>query len=558
MAVNLTINGTTYSFPNTSDEQWGDNVTNWATAVSSHLLQKTGGSFTLTAEVDFGASYGMRMLYVRSETANPATTGILRLAKSDIIAIRNNANSADITLFSLNGSDQVLVQGNPPLTNPMTTLGDVIYGGASGSVTRLAGDTSNTRKFLRTVSSGGVAAAPAWDTLVAGDIPSGLSAALITSGTFAEARGGTNQSTYTLGDILYASAANTLSKLAGNTTSTRNFLRQTGTGSVSAAPAWDTLVNGDLPSTLSSKTLDDTNTITVKDGSFTLENSSSTTKKAIFDLSGITAANTRTLSVPDSNLTIVGTSVQQTLTNKVYQHAKTATKTANYTAGANDETIPGDSSGGTFTFTLPTAVGITGQRYRFVKVDTSMTKISIGTTSAQTIAGLAATNFTLATPGEFWEFESDGANWQVYDHWYFGGAVAYTPTFTAFGTATSISFFSWREGPSICIQGNWTFGTTTGSQAQVTLGYNGTSANISSHASYPSGGQVVGKGNRVTSSTTFFSGFSVLVINSATNFLMGAETSTTDGVSAAVGTGLGASGNKAEIFAKILVDGWSG
>jgi hypothetical protein len=64
----------------------------------------------------------------------------------------------------------------------------------------------------------------------------------------AEGFGGTNQSTYTLGDILYASAGNTLSKLGGNTTSAKKFLRQTGTGSVSAAPAWDTLVNGDITS----------------------------------------------------------------------------------------------------------------------------------------------------------------------------------------------------------------------------------------------------------------------------------------------------------------------
>lgn len=53
-----------------------------------------------------------------------------------------------------------------------------------------------------------------------------------------EAYGGTNQSTYALGDTLYASAANTLSKLAGNIAATPKILSQTGTGAVSAAPAW--------------------------------------------------------------------------------------------------------------------------------------------------------------------------------------------------------------------------------------------------------------------------------------------------------------------------------
>ncbi len=50
--------------------------------------------------------------------------------------------------------------------------------------------------------------------------------------------GGTAQTTWTLGDMLYSSAANTLAKLAGNTTTTTKYLTQTGDGAVSAAPAW--------------------------------------------------------------------------------------------------------------------------------------------------------------------------------------------------------------------------------------------------------------------------------------------------------------------------------
>jgi hypothetical protein len=66
------------------------------------------------------------------------------------------------------------------------------------------------------------------------------------AGQLGETRGGTNQSTYTLGDILYASAANTLSKLAGNTTAVKQYLSQTGTGTVSAAPSWATISGGDI------------------------------------------------------------------------------------------------------------------------------------------------------------------------------------------------------------------------------------------------------------------------------------------------------------------------
>jgi trimeric autotransporter adhesin len=51
----------------------------------------------------------------------------------------------------------------------------------------------------------------------------------------------------TLGDIVYENATPVAARLAGNTTSTKNFLIQTGTGTVSAAPQWGTIAAGDVP-----------------------------------------------------------------------------------------------------------------------------------------------------------------------------------------------------------------------------------------------------------------------------------------------------------------------
>lgn len=61
------------------------------------------------------------------------------------------------------GVEAQLVTTADALTNPMTTTGDTIYGGASGVATRLAGDTTNTKKWLRSLSTGGTAAAPTWE-----------------------------------------------------------------------------------------------------------------------------------------------------------------------------------------------------------------------------------------------------------------------------------------------------------------------------------------------------------------------------------------------------------
>lgn len=66
-------------------------------------------------------------------------------------------------VLTWNGSAWAPAAAQAGFTNPMTTLGDLIYENATPAAARLAGDTSNTRRFLRTQASGGVAQAPAWD-----------------------------------------------------------------------------------------------------------------------------------------------------------------------------------------------------------------------------------------------------------------------------------------------------------------------------------------------------------------------------------------------------------
>lgn len=100
MSTTVTIAGISYSVPALSDENWGDNVSSLliALATSSKVLQSSGGTFALTAELDLGASYGLKSIYLKSRTANPASSGQLRLANSDAIKFRNNANDGDLSL----------------------------------------------------------------------------------------------------------------------------------------------------------------------------------------------------------------------------------------------------------------------------------------------------------------------------------------------------------------------------------------------------------------------------------------------------------------------------
>ncbi len=64
------------------------------------------------------------------------------------------------------------------------------------------------------------------------------------------------------------------------------------------------------------KTLDNTNTIAVKDNLFTIQDGVDPTKQAQFQASSITAGQTRIYTLPDTSDTIVSIAAAQTLTNK--------------------------------------------------------------------------------------------------------------------------------------------------------------------------------------------------------------------------------------------------
>jgi hypothetical protein len=112
MSVTLNINGTDYFYPEQGDIAWGPDATDWASAVTSGMLQKAGGLFQLLAEVDFGANHGLKSAYYKSRTNDVSSTGTLRLARTDVISWRNEANDGDLVL-SVNSSNELLFNGSP-------------------------------------------------------------------------------------------------------------------------------------------------------------------------------------------------------------------------------------------------------------------------------------------------------------------------------------------------------------------------------------------------------------------------------------------------------------
>jgi len=112
MSISLTLNGSSYIIPTPGELGWGSNLDAFFVAIPAGCLQKTGGSFTLTAETNFGTGFGLKTAYLKSQSSNIASTGILRLANGDNISWRDNLNTIDIPL-SVNSSNQLTFNGNP-------------------------------------------------------------------------------------------------------------------------------------------------------------------------------------------------------------------------------------------------------------------------------------------------------------------------------------------------------------------------------------------------------------------------------------------------------------
>jgi hypothetical protein len=113
MSVNLTINGQVYAYPEQGDAPgWGTNATDWATAVTTGMLQKAGGLFILLDDVDFGANFGLIAKYYESRSASPSQAGVFRLGNDETLGWRNFADAGDLEL-GVDSSDQLTFNGSP-------------------------------------------------------------------------------------------------------------------------------------------------------------------------------------------------------------------------------------------------------------------------------------------------------------------------------------------------------------------------------------------------------------------------------------------------------------
>jgi Phage Tail Collar Domain len=225
------------------------NWINWSTAgvaAPSFTTRSVGTKLVLYpavagAAVDYAIGIESNVLWFSTQSTSTSfkwyagTTNVATLTGlGTFTATALAGTGANITSLSGSNISAGTVGATVGGTGQTTvTTGDLLYGSAANTWSKLAGVATGNALI-----SGGVGVAPSWGKI-----------ALTThiSGTLPVANGGTNQTTYAIGDILQASAATTLSKLAS--VATGNVLIS---GGVTTVSSWGkvgltTHVSGTLP-----------------------------------------------------------------------------------------------------------------------------------------------------------------------------------------------------------------------------------------------------------------------------------------------------------------------
>jgi len=144
---------------------------------------------------------------------------------------------------------------------------------------------------------------------------------------------------------------------------------------------------GGTPTFSLASTLDLTGkSTTVQDNNFLIQDNLTTTKKIAFEVSGLTAATTRTVTFPDADITLVGVDATQTLTNKTISQSQITNLTSDLALKA---ALASPTFTGTVVLPSTTSIGtITNTELSYVDGVTSAIQTQIDAKQATLVSGI--------------------------------------------------------------------------------------------------------------------------------------------------------------------------